>query len=166
MFLFTSSKWRFKNEKVAVFGVNEGLKQCKKHIKSALLRWGFKNNMLTKVDFAKVLYDQKLKHHAKTSISCHSLGGDLIFRKNANIFYFDFYEGTVLLFSQKLCVFSNYRLVSALKPVHFESTFQTIGSRTLFNSELKFNHIPFANQSRYESRTLCTTSSPQPELKL
>ena len=166
MFLFTSSKWRFKNEKVAVFGVNEGLKQCKKHIKSALLRWGFKNNVCEKVDSTKVLCDQKLENHAKSSSLCHSLGEDLIFWKKANIFLFDFYEGSVLVFHKKRCVFSNYRLVSALKPVHFESTFQTIGSRTLFNSELKFNHIPFANQSRYESRTLCTTSSPQPELKL
>ena len=63
-------------------------------------------------------------------------------------FFIWFLRRYCVLFSQKQCVFSKYRLVSALKPVHFESTFQTIGSRTLFYSELKFNHILFANQSK------------------
>ena len=54
-------------------------KNTKKLLKSALLRWGFKNSFFEKVDSTKVLCDQKFKNHEKTSSSCHSLGGDLIF---------------------------------------------------------------------------------------
>ena len=72
---------------------------------SALLRWGFKNNVCEKVDSTKVLCDQKLENHEKISSLCDSLGEDLIFWKNANIFLFDFYEGTVQVFHKNFGCF-------------------------------------------------------------